>query len=238
MLTDNIIYGNVVAFDRNARMTEAEYDAELTPWKRRAIREAFDVEQIFKIVGPASSVLIVGCGVGSQDPIVASYESVREVHAVDPAPKCVERAEQNFSHPKIRRWVAGYADLPDSHRYDLTFSVDVFEHVDRPDLFLRKMRGVVKPGGYVAVLTPNRLRWQNIALRLQGKPPVLLSVMHFKEYSRRELVDMAASEGLRYVSYFGEELYGPFIKLDAEASLRWGNRLRPLAHVIGVVFRS
>lgn len=32
MATDNIIYGgNVVAFGRNARMTEAEYDAELTP---------------------------------------------------------------------------------------------------------------------------------------------------------------------------------------------------------------
>src|SRR5215471_14255663 len=89
-------------------------------WKRRSIREAFDVEQIFKIIGPASSVLIVGCGVGSQDPIVASYETVREVHAVDPAPQCVERAEQNFSHPKIKRWVAGYADLPDSHQYDLT----------------------------------------------------------------------------------------------------------------------
>jgi hypothetical protein len=31
MVTDNIIYGNVAAFDRNARMTEAEYNAELTP---------------------------------------------------------------------------------------------------------------------------------------------------------------------------------------------------------------
>src|SRR5262249_18854211 len=150
-------------------------------WKHRALREAFDIEQIFRITGPVATVLQVGCGVGSQDPIIASYDFVARVDAIDPSERSIERAEQNFPHPKVQRWVAGYEDLPERGAYDLTLSVDVFEHLDHPDAYLRKMRSVVKPGGYIAVVTPNPLRWQNLALRAQGKPPVLLAVSHFPQ---------------------------------------------------------
>lgn len=207
-------------------------------WERRAVREAYDVAETMRIAGCPARVLQVGCGVGSQDPIIASYDFVREVHAIDPSAKCIEKADENFPHPKIKRWVSGYESLADDRSYDLTMSVDVFEHIDQPETFLRKMRNVTKPGGHVCILTPNRLRWQNLALRMQRKPPVLLSVMHYREYSLGEIKRMGRAEGLHYAGYFGEELYGPGVKLDLNGSLKWGRRLRRVAHVIGVVFKA
>ena len=207
-------------------------------WKRRAIREAFEVEQIFKLVGKPEKILQVGCGPGSQDPILASNDFVRAVDAIDPSPKMIEQANAHFSHPKVRRRVASFNELEPSHSYDLTLSVDVFEHVDEPELFLRTMTGVVKPGGYVAVITPNRRRWQNIERLLIGLRPTLLSPMHYREYSRMELIELGCRTGLAYVGAFGETIYDPLVRLPLRLSLKLGLLLRPIAHVVGVVFKS
>jgi 2-polyprenyl-3-methyl-5-hydroxy-6-metoxy-1,4-benzoquinol methylase len=208
-------------------------------WQRRAVRERYDAEQIFRYTGSVRRILQVGSGAGSQDPILASYDFVEEVHGIDPSQKMVEQANRHFPHPKVKRWVAGYQDLAEEHHYDLTLSVDVFEHISEPNAFLAKMRGVVRPGGYIAVLTPNRLRWQNIALRLRGKPTAFLSSLHYYEYSVGELKRLAKRENLKFVGYFGEEVYGPWAtSLDIRRSLLLGRWLKPIAHVIGVVFRT
>jgi SAM-dependent methyltransferase len=206
-------------------------------WKRRAVREAFEIEQIFRLVGKPATILQVGCGAGSQEPILASYDFVRAVDAIDPSPKMVEQANAHFPHPKVRRRVAGFKELELSHAYDLTLSVDVFEHVDEPDLFLQIMNGVVRAGGHVCVITPNRLRWQNIERRLIGLSPKLISPMHYREYSRADLIEMGRRAGLTYVGSFGEEVYDPLVPLPLRLSIRLGLLLRPIAHVIGVVFR-
>jgi SAM-dependent methyltransferase len=206
-------------------------------WKRRAVREAFEVQQIFKLVGRPAAILQVGCGAGSQEPILASYDFVRVVDAIDPSPKMIEQANTHFPHSKVRRRVASFKDLEPLHAYDLTLSVDVFEHIDEPELFLQIMNAVVKAGGYVCVITPNRLRWQNIERRLIGLDPKLLSPMHYREYSVGQLVELGRKAGLTYVGSFGEEIYDPLVPLPLRLSLQLGLLLRPIAHVIGVVFR-
>ena len=37
-------------------------------WERRAVRERYDAERIFRLTGPVKTILQVGCGIGSQDP--------------------------------------------------------------------------------------------------------------------------------------------------------------------------
>ncbi len=208
-------------------------------WGRRAVREKYEADQIFALVGEPHRILQVGCGVGSQDPILASYDFVEEVHGVDPSPKTIERANSHFSHEKITRWVSGFKDLQENQRYDLTLSVDVFEHIDEPDAFIKKMIKVVKPGGNIVIITPNRLRWQNIALMTRGKPPVLLSALHYREYSVGDLRKLGHRHGLRYVGYFGEEFYGPgATSLGIDRSIMIGKWLKPISHVIGVVFKT
>ena len=101
------------------------------------------------------------------------------------------------------------------------------------------MKGIVRPGGFVVVITPNWHRWQNVALRLRGKPPVILSHYHFKEYGVGDLKALGRKHGLSFVGYFGEEMYGPgLVGISQSRSIKLGRILKPLAHVIGVVFRT
>ncbi len=56
----------------------------------------------------------------------------------------------------------------DDGSFDLVYSNWVFEHVANPDIVARELLRVVKPGGYICALTPNKWGYIAIAARLAG----------------------------------------------------------------------
>ncbi|RIA35352.1 methyltransferase family protein [Hephaestia caeni] len=56
----------------------------------------------------------------------------------------------------------------DDDSFDLVYSNWVFEHVANPDMVARELLRVVKPGGYICALTPNRWGYIAVASRLVG----------------------------------------------------------------------
>src|SRR5690606_27497217 len=52
--------------------------------------------------------------------------------------------------------------------FDLVYSNWVFEHIEKPEIAARELLRVVKPGGYICALTPNRWGYISIASRLAG----------------------------------------------------------------------
>jgi 2-polyprenyl-3-methyl-5-hydroxy-6-metoxy-1,4-benzoquinol methylase len=208
-------------------------------WERRRIRENFDVDQIMRHGRRPERILNIGCGTGSQDVIIADRDHVSVVHAVDPSPKSVEAAERHFPHPKVKRWVAGFKDLPPTRNYDLVMSVDVFEHLDEPDAYFETVSRTARAGGHIVIITPNRLRWSNVVRKALGKPAVLLSQMHYREYSKQDLVAIGAAHNLTLIDSFGSGIHGPLLpSLPLASNLRFGARLPIIAHIIGVVFRT
>lgn len=57
-----------------------------------------------------------------------------------------------------------YADAS----FDLIFSSWVFEHVADPDMVSRELLRVLKPGGYICAVTPNKHGYISLAARLAG----------------------------------------------------------------------
>jgi len=52
--------------------------------------------------------------------------------------------------------------------FDLIYSNWVFEHVDDPEQVSRELLRVVKPGGYICAVTPNKWGYISLAARLAG----------------------------------------------------------------------
>jgi SAM-dependent methyltransferase len=52
--------------------------------------------------------------------------------------------------------------FPDNS-FDLIYARSVFEHIDEPELVARELLRIVKPGGLIAALTPNRLGYIAVA---------------------------------------------------------------------------
>src|SRR3546814_18303278 len=71
----------------------------------------FEVTCLFDHVRP-ETVLVVGCGCGFHDQVMAGYDLVREVHAIDYSAKCIERATESYPPATVTRRIA---DLKAAH---------------------------------------------------------------------------------------------------------------------------
>jgi SAM-dependent methyltransferase len=99
--------------------------------------------------------LDVGCGLGFFS--ARLHERGARVTACDIGPTLVEKTRQRVG---CRAEVADALGLV-AHfgpaRFDLVVSSGCVEHTPDPNAALRQMAGVLRPGGYLAVSTPNRL---------------------------------------------------------------------------------
>lgn len=201
----------------------------------------FEVSELFARVQP-EYVLDVGCGCGFHDQAMAQHPFVRQVDAVDYSAKSIERANEAYPHPKVRRWTASYADLRPERPYDLVTSFQVIEHLKDPADFLRACSEYCRVGGHVAVFMPNRLRVENRILGLSGKPPQLCDPMHFTEYAPGEVERMALPFGLVGRSWFGIGFDAPSIPLvrgwGIGRRLAVGRHLKWMASGLGIVMEK
>lgn len=111
-------------------------------------------------------VLDIGCGVGQ---VVARLrEAGCDAYGVDVSEPNIERARR---HGDRCQWYDGTAlPFPDGH-FDAAGALNVLEHVDDPEAFVRELARVVKPGGRIVLSSPNFFRvlgWRDYHPRMRG----------------------------------------------------------------------
>jgi SAM-dependent methyltransferase len=121
-------------------------------------------------VGPAASVLDVGCGTGATTVAVALTPGlkVRKIVGVDPNELSLRAARARWAayQPGDERVsfdaIAPNQSLPFAdNSFDLTLCVSVIEYLgDAPsrELLARELLRVTRPGGHVCLVTPNPFR--------------------------------------------------------------------------------
>jgi 2-polyprenyl-3-methyl-5-hydroxy-6-metoxy-1,4-benzoquinol methylase len=221
------------------RLITEDWDAYASAaWDARRKRE---VARLFRHVSPRR-ILDVGCGVGFHDREMADRAGVAEVLGIDYSARSVEAAEREYPHPRVSRRVADVFDLQDGD-FDLAVSFQVIEHVPDARAFLDACRRQVRSGGWVAVVTPNRLRGDNRLARRRGKPLTLIDPQHFVEFTPAELREAAAGLRLEPLATegFGLSLTAPKIGrqvVPRRAGELLGPLLKPTADVFLQVWRA
>ena len=166
----------------------------------------FEVARLFSVVRP-KSILNLGCGCGFQDKQMAGYSFVESIRGLDYSPKSVEMANARYAHPIVQREVADFSEFKSGTLYDLVVSFQVIEHLEEPESLIRLSRDCCKPGGHVAVFTPNRLRPYNRKRLAAGKEIEFEDPMHSVEFTLDELEALGVKNGLRVRRSF---CYGSF----------------------------
>ncbi len=202
----------------------------------------FEVRQLFTCIGVPGRILDIGCGCGYHDYVMAEYEAVRQVVAIDYSVESIRRAEEHYGHPKVKRLVADVFELDEDTDFDLVTSFQVLEHLAQPERFMRRCYELARPGGVVAVFTPNRLRLQNRLRLALGKEPLQGDVMHFREFSASELIDVGKQAGLEFYKLFGYgfdvTLKGMRIPLNVRIRVWLGRLLPTLAQNQAAIFKK
>jgi SAM-dependent methyltransferase len=104
-------------------------------------------------VQPGGRVLDVGCGVGQV--IARLTEAGFEAYGVDVSEPNVERARK--VNPRCQLYDGRRLPFPDGH-FQSAGALNVLEHVDEPEDFVRELVRVVEPGGKVVLSSPNFFR--------------------------------------------------------------------------------
>jgi 2-polyprenyl-3-methyl-5-hydroxy-6-metoxy-1,4-benzoquinol methylase len=201
----------------------------------------FEVDRILEKVRPRR-ILDIGCGCGFHDIEFARRPFVERVDAIDYSPRSVEKANEAYPHEKVFRRVADLAADRVEAGYDLVVSFQVIEHLPDADEYFKYAVAACRPGGVVAIVTPNGARLDNRIRRWRGQEPSMLDTQHFREYSRRELVDIGRLHGLQPAGHFGHTLhsflYPRIVAADYQRRTRLGAMLPGIANVIGVLLRK
>lgn len=191
---------------------------EMEVWRRekelarsrfhRADREII-AEVVKTIRNGQGRILEIGCGHGdvTREYIALNCASVVGTDIVDHF-----RAEGASNNIRFQLEDALRLSFPEES-FDGVISIQVIEHVEDDNRFVRESMRVLKKGGTLFFTTPNRLRLSSIMRYLIGKPlrfphsygrdAVLGDILHLREYSYEDLRELVAKFSVNSVEIRG-----------------------------------
>ena len=136
-----------------------------------ATRQSYPVQLVDAVcasagVGPGSDVLEIGCGTGQLTLQLAGRGF--NLTAIDVGAAMIQAARRNVADPMAGFQVCSFEDFADSEHFDLIVSATAFHWVD-PDIGLAKAAWLLRPGGWLALLTSEE-RYPE-PLRTRGPAP-------------------------------------------------------------------
>ena len=165
-----------------------------------------------------AETLDVGCGLGFFSERLAARGA--KVTASDLGPNLVERTRARVGCDGVVADALNLVETFGPGRFDVVVSSECIEHTPDPGRALREMVGVLKPGGLLAVSTPNLL-WQPV-VRLASK----LKLRPFdglENFSTKGSMTRAVTEaGAKVLRVEGLHLY-PF-QFKVHGLSRWFDR--------------
>ena len=150
---------------------------------------------------PAShrQLLDVGCGTGYFMDMARARGW--QVEGVDISPQAVQHAR---THYQLKVHLGEIAQLP-PHPYDVITLWDVVEHLPHPLEVLSHARWLLKPGGVLALTTPNV---RGISTRLAGRHSCIFDPQeHLYFFSPRTLRHLLTKAGFRMLGCTTQTIY-------------------------------
>lgn len=124
-------------------------------------------------------VLDAACGTGYGSGMLAQYAA--HVYGLDISAEAIAYANENYSQENITFIQGGIEKLPfEDNTFDIVVSFETIEHVitEVQDVFLKEIKRVLKPTGFLVMSTPNKKTFTDE----RG----LLTKFHFREFYKRE----------------------------------------------------
>ena len=152
-------------------------------------------------------VLDVACGAGYGTQILKKAGAKRAI-GVDVSKESIAFAKKEYGMPGVTFIASDATKLKaiEAHSIDVAVSFETIEHLPAPELFLKELNRVMKPGAMLIISNPDpRLSSKYNRPRLKPENPY-----HFKEYTELELMAMLAPYW-GSIRMFGQGFFSAFM---------------------------
>lgn len=186
--------------------------------------QKYRISSVLKIYNPKPEerVLDLGCGWGTFDFVLSPR--VSEIVGLDFSSKSVEICNKLLEEKKLDnvKFVCANAAKTglEPGSFDLIISADLFEHIypDDFELVMDECKRLLKPGGKLAIWTPNR----GHILEILKNHDILIErdISHVDYKSMDRLVKSCESRGLKIVKKYYAESHIPVINFIEKMLLK------------------
>jgi SAM-dependent methyltransferase len=175
-------------------MTDFQYSGnELDSLAEARNYYSWVLRQFEPYLGP--EVIEAGAGIGTFSEFLLSSPRVKKLTAIEPASNTYPHLEARFrDNPKVDTRKGYLSEFYKDLKADAIVAVNVLEHIEDHETFLREAHSAINPGGSLLLFVP--------AL------PAIFGTLdkafeHYRRYTRRSLRDVIAKAGWspRRVSY-------------------------------------
>lgn len=165
-------------------------------------RRRHAITLLSEALGPAARILDIGAAQGNFSLQLA--EMGYEITWNDLRGELVDYVRLKHEHGKLHFAVGNAFELQFPQPFDAVLITEIIEHVAHPDDFLAKVAGLLRPGGYVVMTTPNGGYFRNALPRFSDCPnPSVYEAVQFKPDSDGHIFLLHLDEVYRLASRTG-----------------------------------
>ncbi len=175
---------------------------DLTKMKKFKMRNWYG--QILEFIKKKKSgkILDVGCGLGY---LLSEIPNSWEKHGYELSNYCKEFIKKNYSEIILESEIE--PSIHNKNYYDVIICYHVIEHVDKPNIFFKKINSLLKKNGILIIGTPNM---SSIAARIfRGNFRLLQDDGHITMFNEKNLIGL-----LRKHNYKVIQKEYPYFKTD------------------------
>jgi len=139
------------------RTTQAQYNqlAHIYDWRwGRYIAKTLSFFQAWANIPTTAAVLDVACGTGALERLLLNDNPAQTIVGVDISEQMLTQAQQKLSGydtVSFQQAIASQLPFPDQS-FDVVVSANAFHYFPEPELALKEMKRVLKPGGQLMIL--------------------------------------------------------------------------------------
>lgn len=163
-------------------------------------------------------VLEIGCGLGH---LLGNLEREYHTTGIDVNRWAVEQAKKYARRSTFKPWPAERVNEFPKQYFDVVIAKHVLEHLAKPELVLRSIHRITKPGGWILAATPNP---NNLFRPLKGDQWIgLLDPTHISLKAPQEWKRLTEDAGFTLVKMWSDGFwnvpYIPFVYLSIQKVL-------------------
>jgi len=138
-------------------------------------------------------LLDVGCGIGYFMKIAVDRGWM--AGGIELNERAIKTGRERYG---IKMTKAKIEEIEDQNRYDVVTLLDLIEHIPRPSEMLKECHRVIKPGGVLAVLTPNV---ESLVCRILHEGCSTFGKNHLQYYSKETLTRILEKSGFQPLKF-------------------------------------